>query len=585
MFTPIPSIRIAELLAQGDALDSLPRDGVLEKDPEKIKETLGALIRHGTQAELVQGDKRVRIRPLFYSPELDILQWEVGNERLAAEPCTITLLGYNALFRFKVAQVLQHGSKLTTPAPVEIFKIRQRWQRRQDVDDLLVSCELPGGTTIRRRVRDISYGGLAMFHKEEEGHLLLEGETILASLVNGSGDMVKIQARVVEISTSNAGDICHLRINSLRGRQDGWVDLVNDRLHPGTKVGSEYSQEVWDLYTECGYFNLSGKSPEDFERMQRGYYGVVSHLDGSPQLGCQVVWPNPQGEAGVNAALSMLKVYSHSWFGFQMARVSGETKDGVSGRKVLREIHLRAYEHAQQDPELRWLIAYPQVKKVWSRMLHHDLPARYVKSKEASIVRFRAMQYDVNSLSRSNKEEVTVDRPSADELHALAIHIGKTRSKVYCEALDLVPERMAMADVRKLFARTHLTRDRMVLVVRHQGKAMAAAVAEMASDGLHVFGLLDLVRIYPLDDRAEDHYADLLAGCATWFKSKAKETFCLYLEDGQKLDEITFAAATDMGEADMVILSAERLPEFFEFLHEITSPRTNKLEISEPHPQ
>lgn len=585
MFTPAPSIRVAELLAQGDELDALPRDGVVISDPQEINETLGALIRHGTQAELCQGSLRVRIQPVVYSPYLDLMQWDVSDADIEAGPCALTLLGYNALFRFKVSQILHHGSKLTTPVPTEIFKIRQRWQRRQEVDDMVIECELPGGSRAQCKVRDISYGGLAMYYDDEAGALLLVGETILASLVNASGKAVRIQATVVELSTTDSGTVCHLRVRSLRGRREGWADLVNDRLHPGTKTGSDYSRDVWDLYTECGYFNLSGKTPEDFERMQRGYYGVVSQLDKAPQLGCQVVWPNPKGLKGVNAALSMLKVYSHSWFGFQMARVSGDTSDGIAGRKVLREIHLRAYEHAQQDPELRWLIGYTQVKNVWSRLLHHDMPQRYVATGEASIVRFRALQFEVGALKRSLGADLAIDRPSADELHDLALSIAASRSPVYCNALDLVPERMSMAPIRKLFARTQLGRDRVVFVVRERGVAMAAAVAEMASDGLHVFGLLDLVRLYPLAQGGESFYGELLAGCATWFDGKSKQSFCLHLEDGQELDQASLDAATDMGLADMVILSAERLPEFFEFLHTLTSPRPHNIEISQPDPQ
>lgn len=570
-----------------------PEDGEsVEKDPERVIETLGALVRHGATAELQQGNSVFQVVPLAYSPELGIIQWEVRDAIVAQADCTITMQGYNALFHFKVNQCFQHGSKLTAVAPSTLRKLRQRWQRRERVLDLKIRITSYMGVRADYAIRDISYGGLSFFDKNREVGGELLGENITVEILLPNKVIFPIRVQVLRHSGSTLdnsvlSDVCHLKVihpRRMANRERQWTELVNERLHPGTKTGSSYCDQVWQLYTDCGYFGLSGKSKTDFDELKNSYASAVLLLDNAPELGCQVVWPTGGGRE-VNAAISMLKVYRNTWLGFQMARTRAKVDNDISGRRILREIHLRAYEHAQLDPDLKWVLGFTQVKKVWSRLVHYELPLRYVEEGEASIVRFRALQYGVGDVPVTRKPETQLDRPTAMELFELAKTIGETRSPVYCDALDLVPERMAMARIRQLYSRQSLARDRAVFVVRHLGLPMAAAVVEMGADGLHLFGLLDLVRLYPLSEKGENFYTDLLGYCANWFAARGKENFCLYLEAGQDLPLATREAATDMGEADMIILSAKRLPELLEHLHEVTSPRTKSIDISEADPQ
>ncbi len=566
--------------------------GAVEKNPDRVAETLGALVRHAATAELRQGDSIFQIVPLAYSPELGIIQWELRDAIVSQAECHITMQGYNALFQFKINQCFQHGSKLTVVAPGAIVKVRQRWQRRETVLDLKIRVTSLSGVRSEHAIRDISYGGLSFFDKNREVCGELKGESITVEILLPTKECFPLRVQVLRhsgttLDHSVISDVCHLQV--VRGRRSAkpdcrWTTLINDRLHPGTKTGSRYCDEVWKLYSDCGYFELSGKTDSDFDTLKAAYTSAVTVLDNAPELGCQVVWPTGDG-GEVNAAISMLKVYRNTWLGFQMARTRTKVDNDISGRRILREIHLRAYEHAQLDPDLQWVLGYTQVKKVWSRLVHYELPLRYVEQGDASILRFRALQFEVDDVPETRKPETVLDRPTAMELFDLAETIAETRPPSYCEALDLVPERMAMARIRQLYGRQGLSRDRAVFVVRHLGIPMAAAVVEMGADGLHLFGLLDLVRLYPLSKEGEGFYTDLLGHCADWFQARDKEGFCLYLEDGQELPQATVDAATDMGEADMIILSAKRLPELLEHLHEVTSPRTKKIEISEADPQ
>jgi hypothetical protein len=111
-----------------------------------------------------------------------------------------------------------------------------------------------------------------------------------------------------------------------------------------------------------------------------------------------------------------------------------------------------------------------------------------------------------------------------------------------------------------------------VLVARLAGEPMAAAVLESADDGLHLFHLLDLVRLFPLADGGERLFPVLLDQVRPWFANRGKAKFIYSLENGD-VEQATRAGLKDLGEADTSFLPVDLLPELVEQLFEITAPR------------
>jgi hypothetical protein len=241
---------------------------------------------------------------------------------------------------------------------------------------------------------------------------------------------------------------------------------------------------------------------------------------------------------------------------------------------MLREIHLRTYEHIQRDPNVSWIIGYAQVKRVWTAAVHYDVPARYVDKGEADIVRFRALEIDSRIDWNLDFGDVEVAVAAPPEVTSLAQKLGRLRSDIYRDALDLVPERIGLEQNRRAWNGMRFERARRILVARRHGVPVAAAVLEIAAEGTHLFGLLDLARLYPLASGGEELYPLLLESAKPWFRGYGRPQFVCFLENGTPLSEDIMARMADLGEADMTILAAHRIPELLERVYEVTAPRT-----------
>lgn len=571
-------VGLESVAAHAVPLEAQRRAGSSERidDRQRIRGVIDALFRHGSRGLLRHADGETRISTIAFSHELNALSWSTGAA-IPDAPFVIELVGLNSLFHMRLDHSFVSDDHLVTALPSSIVRLRRRWLRRAPVSSpVSVSFAQSGPPEIvSGRVRDLSYQGIA-FEVDSPAAWLVPGAVIERLHVSGeTGNGATIAAEVRSIVPALSGGCVYgLELLPLaRNEARRYVQLVDDHLHPGTRTGSDWADHMWDLYTRCGYFNLSGKEPGDFHQRRRAFVSAAKQIDNTPQVGCHVVWPYADRAAGVGAALSALKMYSGTWLGFQMAKLKGDI-DGTPSRKVLRELNLRVYEHIQRDPGVAWVMGYLQTKRAWSALVHLELPRRFVPTGEAAVVRFTALEIAVDLLWRLD-DSVQVGAAAAAEVASLLRVIARMRPRAYCEALDLVPERVDLAANKRAWNNIRFERERAILVARRNGVAVAAAVAELGAEGTHVFGLQDLVRPYSIADGGEACFPHLLQEAKEWFRDRGKKRFVCFLEEGLTLSDAIREQMVNLGDADMTLLAAHRVPELLEHLYEVTAPRSS----------
>jgi hypothetical protein len=369
---------------------------------------------------------------------------------------------------------------------------------------------------------------------------------------------------------------CGVRLSSQDPKQLlRWRELMHTLLHPRIRRGAGLVRETWELYQRAGYLELSAKEPEQFTRIREPFERVAWLLDAAPEVGCHMAW---QAESGaVEASMAGLKVYGASWLILQLAKVSGPTSDGVPSRRVLRDINEAVYEHAQHfDPDLRWMTMLLQVKRVWSRLAYFETPKRLELAGMACIVRNRVLELSTQPEPPAPAQPGLDLAPATpEEVDALVEHLARTRPKSYLEAQDLTRQTISMLNVRKAWGRAGLTRERQVLAARRDGKLVAAAILESADEGLHLFRLLDAVRLFTLAEGGERAFTPLLEAAREWYRARGRPAFVCYLEEDRPSPPPgELPRHADLGLADLCILPASHLPEQLEHIRHITAPRS-----------
>ena len=539
--------------------------------PRRIRELVAIIARQGWRGRIVGGEL-VRMRPVAVWEPHDTVVWDLDGTPPNG-PFEVAIAGYNSVFCMRVAGCRPAGhGRIESALPTEIVRVRHRGPRRvaAPAGTRVTLVDPKTGEALGGTLSDVSLRGFSIELDAPRPHWPL-GLAVPRIDIHLSGEApVRLAGEVRGLQAGGA--LVRLSVDARLARASAtWLAMVTRQLHPTTAIGSRWADATWRLYQRAGYFRLSNKSDADFAALREDFMRVSRRFDEAPELGVQTVFPSEDGE--VVAALSAVRLYSGSWFGYQMAKVSGEAPDGTSGRDVLRDLHVRTYEHVQRDPAARWIIGFPQVKRVWSRLVHYDLPRRYERTGMAAIVRFRALELDSHAPSSAHHPELEIAEAGATDRAIFFRRVAAERPAAYVEALDLVPARFDLTKHHAALRAAGLGAERTLIAARRHGRLVAVALLESNADGLHLFRLLDAVRLYRITDDGHREFPALLDAARAWYRARGKQRFVCMLEDDGALPAEARAGMVDMGEADMTILAAELLPELLEHLCEVTAPR------------
>jgi len=390
-------------------------------------------------------------------------------------PLDIAIAGYNSLFRFRAtaADLVERELRLALPTAIE--RVRHRQRRRVPAQSGM-SCRfrhpLWPDREVVRGVRDVGTTGMALW-SDADADLLYPGLRIGRVEISLQGAVVcsgpAVVCHVTRLPGSVAFDGLHDSICGLAFRSDHdggderWLRLVHRRLHPVARSGAFFKDFSWHVYETSGYFELSGKEAADFDALAPAYDISAKRLDAAPWLGIQAVWPSGRG---VEATFTFVKVYSGTWFGFQLAKWPGGKDKRASTQRVLLGLYLRAFEHMQHDPAMRWVAGYLEAQVPWNEVAQFAWARGRDAQQEVCLLDFRLLEGDA---ADRGHDRSAIGPATGEELAVLHDHLARTRSKPWRDCLDLTRRRFPLDDTRLLWESAGMTRERRFFSARAGG--------------------------------------------------------------------------------------------------------------------
>jgi hypothetical protein len=538
-------------------------------DVAEITAVLRLLVERKATATVDDGGRVVRLESQSY----DEATAEMTFRMLGAAPRPPFVLvapGYNAVYRLLVRRMRTETDTLCIGLPEAVERVRSRRSQRVSIaETLCVSFDHPllPERRVTRPVLDLTYDGLS-FAADPSCVTLDSGVEIPLMLVErANGDVIALRARIKNRRASVGGEArsygCSIEPQTARDAER-WRATCDELLFPNTRRGAA---EVWSVYRESGYFGLSD-TLDGFEHLRSQYVEASRALSSAPALGCQSSWP-ARGPAV--ATVTNLRLYPSSWFSYHLA-VRPEKSVAARASEVLRELYRQYIEHSLTLPGARWQMAYVQQSAHWSMRVHVDVPRRYQALGHALVHDFRALQV------RSTGSRVA-ERPAESSIGVAGDHdieramrsLRARRPEIYCDALEYSrdPARFRLLDLKRQWARSGMERERDLLVAKQDGVIVAVGVVEAAQPGLHLFGLLDTLRMYALAPDGACAFDGLLDAARAWFRQHNRRSFCYLEEEGELVAD--GADIKLMSRAMMTLLSTERLPEMLEHLHSETA--------------
>lgn len=539
-------------------------------EPARIRRIIWRLFADEAGGILRTSGARYPHRPLRIARVQPARQLPLAFEvvgGLAGAEIAIQLHGPGSVYEFSPEHQMFSAGLLATSMPRVLVRQRRRHSRRVRVAAVRVTFAHPEHPRerIEREVLDVSREGLAIRVGRFDG--LFEGAPMEVIVDWQERGRMRLSGVVRHVSSDldGTGEIAGIEL-ALDENEDvaRWRRHVEGLLWPATIADGKYARDVWECLVDSGYCSLSDKSVEDFEDLRQAFVGATRAIAASPDIGAQLVIPSGRG---VEATLSTARIYDRSHFLFGVAKQPGRTPSWTNGRRILRDLYVHAIERISADPCAAWLIVWVQAQAELTRLVHHEMAKRYAVHGRAALFRVDVMEARP-SIPAPIPSNVTL--AGAEDVREVLARLRTQRSPIYLDALDLVPDRFELHDVQRAWASAGLARERAAFVARDpQGAIVAAAICEMASEGVHLFRLLDAVRTYVLRDGGEAEISGLLAAARRFFEDRRKPTFVYVREDLRTAPPEGFRS---LALTDVTIFPSSLYPELLEHVHDLTAP-------------
>ncbi len=543
-------------------------------DPRRVRDILSVLLRK----------KGIVRRAAESAPSLCVMlsEVEVGTVRWFgiegwSEAAAVEIAGHSSVFRFNIRAEQVRPGEIVSALPARVERLRRSLHERGVEVELTARFLHPDWLhlpPVEAEVVDVSFASLRL--ALGEGQPPLHARLKLAlELPDGDDGVIHLKGEVRSVSAGEgaAAQLCSVQVVAAKREDERrWLRLVSRILHATTYGGTAWQAEFWDLFASSGYFNLSGRRPENFEAMRPSLMRMAQRAAAVPHLLHNVTCLS---EHGIEGNFSVMKPYHSTWMFHQLAK-RPKSASNLSSRQVLRDIFTRCCEYALADPECRWVIVYAEAHVAWNERSFFEFARRHEATGLVLSLPFRLMGVDVPALpaepSWVDAAPFEIGEATPPEQAALLGQLCATSPRIYAEALDLVPGRLALGPCIERWRSAGLERERALLVARQRGEPVAAAILELGELGTNLFRLLDSVRLVPMRPGGDAAFAPLLDAACGWFRSHDRPSFICFGERGRVSYEGT-AGLNDLGEGRLWIIARELIPEFAEHVYQLTEPK------------
>ncbi len=569
---------------RGVARPSPPKTSVLTDidDPVRIGVVAGALARRHADGILRNGDVASHATIRDYDEEAGVLTWKLTDstkgEQFTAAGLRAEVLGYNSVYLLTFQTGEGSGDVVHTKLPVSVRYVRNRRYRRTTLSTrAFVRFKHPIWSEIPEfscPLLDISFGGMA-FPADPKRDALYVGLRIEGiEVVCGRDKTIALNGVVRTLTRSSTGEgTCGLSIDP-PSPQDAslWADFVMQSLNQTTAPVEEKVEQLWQLYTDSGYFNLSGKEPEEFVTLSRAFRNVIDRSKATPWLTYQSVWPTRTGS--IDASISLLKLYTGTWLMHQVAKRRGASHRDGQVRHVLRDTYLRAYEYAQADSNCRWVASYVEAQVPWTWRSHLAFTRQFGPT--GGCVSYPFELFEISCYDRPELTPLGVFRVGSateEECELLCDVLKEERPQAYLEAFDLIPERLGLHECKRAWQAAKFEREREILVARRRDSTPAAvAILEAGETGTNLFRITDSLRLVSLEPRGEAAFVELIEKARAWFRTRGKESF-VYFSECEEGHRARATMARDLGPGRAWAIRSELIPDFLELVCELSVQR------------
>jgi hypothetical protein len=304
------------------------------------------------------------------------------------------------------------------------------------------------------------------------------------------------------------------------GVYHGLFKYIFMRSYPNLRSLNEFSlNEIYTLFEESGYMALKHKDEmeENFTNMTQ----VLNKVDEKPQLTINVVY---YGDGKLLSGASLLRVYNGTFLGHQLASIPG-------ARLYLKsksDIYLGFCDFLLNHPYFRYYLAYFNAHSDWHAEMYKNVFEQINDKRKLILDTIQLFEYAIGCPGKFflNNEYSTKCLNKPNEFFEFC---NERAEPLIADSYGYNSKHFDLKEIKQTYEILGLYVSRRLWGIYKDEKAVAYAVAEAYPDGINLYNLIDMVRIYFIDEAPDIQSIinSLLPEVTQFFKKYKKKKFNL----------------------------------------------------------
>jgi hypothetical protein len=346
-------------------------------------------------------------------------------------------------------------------------------------------------------VHDVGAGGLS-FDPERGSDELLPGDRLEDLVVSVAGQTIAGAATVKGLSSAAGRVRCGLQWDEFRSVDDrqAWHRFVFDRCHGRLRRTSLALDDVWEVFETSTY--VDAWLPRERAGEIRAKFRQVWEGIGSDQAALLVL-----KEGAPIGTIAASQIYPQTWLMHGLA-IDKRQRAHADRRRFLdfaRELYAGVNYALAHLSGCRYFLAYFEETKSWNQRLYRDFVQERMDGADQLYDRFLVFRNGSAATrpapSSQKGQVVEADQPLLRRVSQRAQQIF---SPLLVDAMALSADAIGLGPLAAAFQAGGLERARSIFVAYDGGAPVMAAVCESGSEGLNIFGLMNLCWTIPMVD-------------------------------------------------------------------------------------
>jgi hypothetical protein len=483
-------------------------------------------------------------------------------------PLTFVLAGGESVFFFQSFPIETSATGVVLSFPLELcqtgFRVSPR-PRLPEETFFPVTFESPQHhQNVERRLVDVGARGLS-FQSDSNRELLLPGTRIRANvaLSDGEVDIDGIVRRVISSGSTSEYGLEVLEFADQRSRRL-WHEFVIKEANPRLEFSNRRTAiKAWHILTASEYTKLW---------TNRRHRRHLAHAFSDAWLAMpdrfgHVMVANDDVRSVGTASANLL--YPKTWMVHHLGvdRQERTMKQRHEFRTLTRQLYAAAMYLIRHVYETKYFVLYVEENKIWNQRIYRGFIDQYSAQRDSL--------YDSLHVYRGEPERMQEDGASFEiaegdptGIEALASHLQDNLRPLEVDAFAYQPNAIGLTDFETACAAGGYERRRRFLFTKENGRPTAALIAELGSEGVNLFSLLNSCRFFDLGASPGAKKA-LLAAAGGMYRAAGKKSFVFFDEDPDVDESLASIGVTHVSPGVRWLVRKEVVPAWLGYVDEM----------------